>query len=366
MPALGDFPLVSVAGGRLIVSDSENTRFSHGRVTGTCAGASIDPLTLRVVSVIRGNCGNPAVFGRRVIPVVYAPTQRDHPGWGTNALVMRIATADPAATGRYRLGPVIVTYPDCSDCRAETIDGDGSLWVYASMTGARSDSSVLLRVSETTGRVLERWRMPQITRALLATDADGLWIGPSIESGFPGNATRAQQVADTSLYRVAPDARAPHRVFDAGLDGARWLAAAGHTVWLDVGPVRRVSSPRLWRFDGPHATATVRAALTPGGTRACGDLGEGPVTVLGSATGVYCVNTGSSSQFVGWLGRDGRRGAVVARASTPVRWAFADNAVTYRGSYYFIDPPASFFAGGSPSHTHGTFPATLYRVTPRP
>jgi hypothetical protein len=224
---------------------------------------------------------------------------------------------------------VIVTYPDCSDCRAETIYGDGSLWVYASMTGPNSASSLLLRVSETTGRVAQRWR--------------------------------------TALCRIAPGMRAPRRVLAVGLDGARWLAAAGHTIWLDAGPVKGPDSPRLWRFDGPNATPTLRAAPTPGGTRVCGDLGDGPVTVLGSATGVYCVtNTGSFGQSVSWLGRDGRSGAVVARASAPIRWDFADNAVTDHGSYYFIDPPASFFAGGSPNETHGSFPAMIYRVTPRP
>ena len=148
--------------------------FADGRVHGTCAAASVDPLTLHVISVARGNCGDPALFGEHVMAIVYASSLRNHPGWGTNALVMRIATVDRAARAGYRLGPIIVTYPDGSDSRAETIQGDGSLWVYASTTGPRSKLGELLRISETTGRVVERWMMPPIARALLATDANGL------------------------------------------------------------------------------------------------------------------------------------------------------------------------------------------------
>lgn len=356
LPALGQFPSLSVAGGHLMVSDGYGESFRDGRVTGTCVAATVDPVTLRVVSLARGSCGDPALFGERVTPVVYVPTERAPPGWGTNPLAMRIATVDPASADGYKLGPVIVTYPDCSDCRAETIYGAGSLWVYAPMTDPRSESGELLRVSETTGRVVERWRMPQILRALLASDADGLWIAPSIESGWPLHATAAQKVAEASLYRVAAGMRTPQRTFDVGGSGARWLAADDHTVWLDVGPLTRSSGPALWRFDGPAARATIRGTPIPGSAGACGDLGEGSVTVLGAATGVYCVNTAANSQRVSWLEPDGHRGAVVASVPTPIRWDFADNAVTYNGSYYFIDPPTTaIFAstGGSPRGNTG-------------
>jgi hypothetical protein len=198
----------------LIVSNQYNTSFAHGRVEGTCSAATVDAVTLRVIGVARGSCGDPALFGERVIPIVYAPTQRNAPGWGTNALAMRIATVDRAAPGGYRVGPIIVTYPDCSDCRAETIYGDGSLWVYSSMVGTRAKFGELLRVSETTGAVLERWKMPSLARALLATNFNGLWIAPSIESGWPAGATPSAKLADESLYRVTPGVRAPARVFD--------------------------------------------------------------------------------------------------------------------------------------------------------
>jgi hypothetical protein len=370
LPALGQSPWLSVAASRLIVSDTDQMSFARGRVQGTCAAASVDPLTLRVISVARGNCGDPALYGERVMPIVYAPTWRAPPGWGTNPLAMRIATVDRAAPAGYQLGPVIVTYPDGSDTRAETIQGDGSLWVYAPRTGPRAKLGELLRISETTGRVVERWRMPQIVRALLATNANGLWLGPSNDSGFPTDASASQKVAVESLYRVAPGMRSPERVFDVGPDGARWLVANHESVWLDVG--RPSGTPALWRFEGPTATPVIRAAATLGDFRQCGDLGEGSATVLGSAKGIYCVNDpGPQSQGVYWLGSSGGRSTVVASVSTSVSYVFMDNAVTYQGSYYFIDPPTSTDVYPSPSGSIGQEaasygqPAILYRVAPR-
>jgi hypothetical protein len=368
LPGLGQSPFVAVSEDRLIVSDTANTSFANGRVEGTCAAASVDAVTLRVVSLVRGNCGDPALFGERVLPIVYAPTLRNAPGWGTNPLAMRVATVDPAAPGGYRLGPVVVTFPDGSDSRAETIYGAGSLWVYAPMTGPRFKPGELLRVSETTGQVVERWKMPHIDRALLATDSDGLWVAPSSESGWPVGATRSEKKADESLYRVAVGMRSPTRVFDIGQQGARWLAAEGQTVWVDINN-RPSRSPALWRFAGSMATPTVRDAPTPSAAAQCADMGEGPATVLASASGVYCViNPEADSQQVNLLDASGEHNAVVARVSTPMEWESMDDAVTYRGSYYFIDPgfDAVFSPAGGESSGPGrdASPAVLYRIAP--
>lgn len=318
LPALGQLPSVAVAGGRLIVSDGSNTSFTHGRVEGTCSAATVNAVTLRVISLSRGNCGDPALFGERVLPIEYVPTLRNVRGWGTNPLAMRIATVDRAAPGGYRLGPTIVTYADCSNCRAQTIYGDGSLWVYASMVGTGAELGELLRVSETTGRVVERWKVPSISRALLATNANGLWLAPSIESGWPERAAPSEQLADRSVYRVTPGVRVPARVFNVGIGGARWLVANGQSAWIDVNYYfrRRGRLPRLWRFEGPTATPTVRGAQTPGGLGDCGDSGEGPATVLGSANGIYCVNNEPNRQSVNWLGRSGGHSTVVANIAT--------------------------------------------------
>ena len=360
LPALGESPWLAVAGDRLIVSDTDNMSFAHGRVQGVCVAASVDPGTLRVAGVARGNCGDPALFGEHVMAVVYVPTLRDPPGWGTNPLAMRIAIVNPTARAGYVLGPVVVEYADCSDCRAQTIQGAGSLWVYASMAGTGTDFGELLRISETTGRVVERWRMPQIDRALLATNASGLWLAPSIESGWPAHATSAEKVADESLYHVASGMAAPVRVFDVGPGGASWLAAKGRDVWFAT--ARPKGAPLLWRFDGFKATPAVRSSPLPGQASNCWQLSS-PGTVLPTASGIYCVDVADNAQRVDWLEPSGRRSAVVASIPTPVRYDYADNAVTYSGSYYFIDPPAPLGYSVDGLVQPGT-PATLYRITP--
>jgi hypothetical protein len=355
LPALGQYPSVSVVGSRLVVSDDDNTSFANGRVRGTCTAASIDPASLRVMAVARGNCGDPAVFGERVMPIVYAPTTQNHPGWGTNALAIRIATIDRATPLGYRLGPVIVTYPDVSDTRAETIQGDGSLWVYAPVLNPRGRFGELLRVSLTTGRLVGHWKMPEIDRALLATDADGIWIAPSNESGWPLHASAPEKALVDSLYRVAPGMTAPARVFDVGSNGARWLVANGHSVWVSVGRPR--GAPALWRFDGPNATPTIHGVATRGEVQQCGDLGEQSVTVVGSASGIFCANEQEpNAQRVQWLSSSGGRSRTVASVPTEGSYEFMDNAVLYDNAYYFVDPPGS--------QTTGSDRPMLYRIAP--
>jgi hypothetical protein len=356
LPALGGYPMLSVVGKRLFVTDAEDTRVVDARVRGSCAAASVDPATLHLISVARGSCGNPALFAQHVIPVSYVPSIRNHRGWGVNALAMRISVVDRSTASGYRLGPVIVTYPNASDTRAETIEGDGSLWVFAPTLGPRLSYGELLRVSLRTGRVVERWRMPPITRALLATNADGLWLAPSNESGFSEHASAAERVEQSSLYHVAPGMHAPARVFDVGIWGARWLVAHGHSVWLARGRASR--PPALWRFAGPIATPIIRGARTTGAVRTCGDLGDGSVTVTGSTAGIFCLsNPNPNTQHVQWLSPTGGRSSVVARIPTGGAWEFADNAVVYSGSYYFVEPT------GRTSPQFGR--PVLYRVGPR-
>ena len=101
---------------------------------------------------------------------------------------VRIAVADSAARDGYRLGPVVMQYPECSDCNAQWVTDDGSVWINGPSAGGRpgSDGEVL-RVSAANGRVLQRFAVPLLDRALLVADRDGLWIAPSIETGLPAS-----------------------------------------------------------------------------------------------------------------------------------------------------------------------------------
>ena len=363
VPALGDFPELSVARGRLIVSGRANTKIAGGRVVGTCAAVSVDPHTLRVLSVVRGNCGNPALYGERVVPVVYQvnpPNPRR--GWGTDELGIRIATVDRSASAGYRLGPLVVGYPDCSTCRAQMIDGDGALWIYAPVTSPGAPGE-LLRISLATGLVTHRWilRTPMI-RVLLATDRDGLWLAPGAESCCSG--PRSSWVGERFLYHVAADIRAPAPVLDIGSNGAGWLVASGHTVWVQGRSITG-SGPR-WRLDRTHVRAMFTGARVP---ERCFDLGEGSPIVLGSgAIGIYCVTSSTDGQRVVRVSPDSRGARTVTTISTTQEYATPDSAVTLDGSYYFLDPPNTIApAGASALSTRpaARSPAVIYRIRAR-
>lgn len=350
LPALGRFPSLSVAGGRLIVADTDDTAFAGGRVLGTCTAVSIAPVSLRVISVSRGNCGDPALYGRRILPVVYQVNSRPGRGWGSDELGIRVARADRAAPGGYVLGPPVVDYPDCSDCRAQVIYGPDALWVYAPITSPGAPGE-LVRISTATGMVSHRWAIPEMTRALLATDADGLWFAPGIETCCAG--PRSSWRRESELYYVAPSASVPLPKVAVGLLGASWLVASGHTVWIEartrVAPDGRAA---LWRLDRPTAEPALVSARAPD---VCGDLGERPATVLGArAIGIYCVAAGAGSQHVVRLDPRGDGAMIVASVPTLQQYASPDSAAVLNGSYYFLEPPSTI--PGRPR-------AVIYRIT---
>lgn len=233
------------------------------------------------------------MYRERVLAVSYL-ARGVPPSGGVGTFAVRIARADPAARDGYRLGPIVMTYPQCSDCGAEWIYGDGSLWLYDAVNGRGPSPGELVRVSATSGRVQQQWAMPEIIRALLAVDADCLWLAPSNQSGGPPtlHPTAAQRPRYDSLYHVAPGAR-PAAVFRIGSGGALWLVAAGHTVWLDANGIPRGSA--LWRLQGPHATPLLHGQY-PGSTNQGAEFRAGAPTYAGNAAiGIYYVAAGSAT-----------------------------------------------------------------------
>ena len=83
-----------------------------------------------------------------------------------------------------------MTFPALAwgDTEPSWIYGGGDLWLYD-----WTDHFDLLRISATTGAVLQRLVVPKIQSPLLAFNEDGLWIAPTGESSGP-------------LYRLAPGA----------------------------------------------------------------------------------------------------------------------------------------------------------------
>lgn len=282
----GDYAQLGAVGHRIVVTGGAfGGGLIHGHVTGICHSATVNPLTLRVISRAQGNCGNPALYGRRVLPVTYVAS---HSGPTGLMLAVRIATVASGVRDGYRLGPVVLTYSQCSDCQIGWIYGDGSLWVYTPQ-GARmgAGGGELYRISQSTGRVLQRWAMPVFLRPLLAVDSDGLWLSQSLYSGIPSHIPTSQRADYRSIYRVAPGMRTPMRARQLGSLGAYWMVASGHSVWIDESNLGGDSL--LWRLDGGGARVVLRARRLPGGS-ACGQFGSAAQTIAGNAAaGIYCI-----------------------------------------------------------------------------
>jgi hypothetical protein len=383
LPRAGDYFSLAVVGTRVLVSGGPRgslfptgvTSLSDGRAVGSCDAAEVEPGTLRLGPVAHANCGDPALYGELVLAISYSEHQRP-PADGISEFAIRIAHRDARARDGYTLGPVVMTYPQCSDCDAQWIYGDGSLWLYAAYDGEMSHSAgELLRVAND-GRVAQRWAIPQDPRELLAADDDGLWFAPSLEGGYPPHLRGSQRIDYQSLYRVTPGARAPKRVFDLGAGGADWLVAAGHTVWIDDNSFkdkgRRVHNV-LWRLQGPGATPVLHAAYAPNSDEG-GDIGESPATHAGNAAiGIYYVSDPgygsdeSATQRVMRLSPNAAGQRVVSKVPAPLdigSYGAGPPGVALGRSFYFLNPPLlDYRQGDKPPIVQGR--GVLYRVTPR-
>jgi len=367
LPRSGDFSSITLAGRRLIVSGGPDgyaapispgysTTLVDGRAAGVCDAAAVDPRTLVLGRVVRANCGDPALYGEQVLPVACALVHQAY--GGSFATAVRIARFDPAARDQYQLGPVITRYPECSDCQISWIYGDGSFWIYnplASLTP--SPSGELLRISTRTGRVVQRWPMPEIVRALLAVDANGLWLSPSIESGVPGHLRRSRAEPYLSLYRIVPGVRSPRRVLTVGGSGARWLVASGHTASVDIDDRDGYSS--VWTFTGAASPVHGKALSN---TVVGAEVGYGEPTVAGNGTiGFYNVELGNGLERVLRINTTGRQAQTIAKIPAP-DVTIDDGppiAAALDGSFFFLDPPTYSSAGSLIGVIR------LHRVTPR-
>jgi hypothetical protein len=374
LPKAGDYFTLAVVGGRLVVSGgSHGSLFSsdattdivRGRPAWSCDAATVDPATLRLGDVVHGNCGDPALYGEHVLAV--ASLQRVH--FGSGLLVrIRIAHVAPGAPEGYTLGPVVATSPQCSDCWPQWIYGDGSLWIYDQYAGPglTPQNGQLLRISEATGKVAQRWPMPAIDRPLVAVNADGFWLAPSNESGWPAPTPPSQLNRYRSVYHAWPGAHAPTRVLTVGSRGALWLVAQGHTVWLEDGNIS--TRTQLWKLNGVSATPQLLGAYPARSTQG-GEYGEGPPTYAGNAAiGIHYVSNPYNStadpttQQIVRLAPDAPTGRTVAMVHARTSQLYAQTAgVALGNSFYFLDPPTMDYPGGNaPPAIHGT--GVLYRV----
>jgi hypothetical protein len=375
LPKAGDYFALATVGDHIILSGGPDgslfpsgspTSLSDGRVVGTCDAATVESGTLKLGQVAHANCGDPALYGEQVLAVSYLV----HPV-SVGEFAVRIAHVDPGALDGYTLGPVVMTYPECSDRSAQWIYGDGSLWLYDSYDGTTNTAVTqgeLLRISST-GGVAQRWAIPGMTRALLAMNSEGAWLAPSIESGAPLHASRSQIARYQSLYRITPGARAPVPVLNTG-GAARWLVAAGDTVWLETGYANHGTNPyKLWRLQGENARPTLLGHY-PANADETADIGESPPTHAGNSTiGIYYVTNAAyesslhEPQRIIRLSSNTATQRTLASVPTPPHadsYGEGPPGVALGRSFYFLDPPLlDYPSANRPPIVEGR--AVLYR-----
>ena len=107
---------------------------------------------------------------------------------GSGPLTSDVRFAHLAPSGRViDVGPVIMEYGDYSGgARPQVVRDGDSIWLFDYATEAGSEA---LRISASTGRVLQRVVMPAISRPVLAANAEGLWLGQAGNS-FYSQSTR--------------------------------------------------------------------------------------------------------------------------------------------------------------------------------
>ena len=352
------YDTLALVDGRLILSggpegnsDLASATFTAGPRSApatNCHSAVVDPATLTLSDERTGDCINPRLYGVDVLPL--NSVDNGTPRGSTVRIVHATATG-------YAVGPVVMRYSEASDTNAEWIYGDGSLWLYDPTT---TRGSILLRISQSTGAVLQSIRMPWVDRPLLAADSDGFWIAAAVNSSF-------QPLSAGGLYRVAPGATRPALVRRIKWD-ANWMVATGHSLWIDINHAGKSST--LLRFNG---TSTRPALDIPSSSTAGFDVETGyqETAYAGDATaGIWTVRQqtpGQSQQRVVRIDPRSGRASEVASITPPSGFFMeytSPPVVVLGGSMFFLDPPMVSYPGGTSAVTvQGT--SALFRVTPR-
>ncbi len=339
------YDAIAVVNRRIIVYTSPST-------SSTCASAFANPTTLTLSNRRSGSCADPAIFGRLVIPVITVDKGLPAPGGGPSEVV-RIAHVTSASPG-YVLGPIVMTFSAFAygDTKPSWIYGGGDLWLYDWV-----DHFDLLRISATTGAVLQRLVVPKIQRPLLAFNQDGLWIAPTGESSGP-------------LYRLAPGGSRLTPVFNLGPGGfVWWLVASGDAVWLEDQPRPVTKSATIWELRGPDALP-VWHEVQSSALNAVINQNDSPSMVVGNGNaGLWTVavvpSLGDKQQVTRVDPRTGKL-AVVATLPAYPPWtsdpAFIQaswQATTFEGSLFLLEPTTPL-----PDPEMVEIAGFLYRVTP--
>jgi hypothetical protein len=303
----------------------------------TCSSATVDPSTLALTGLVSASCANPATEGRLVLPVF---TVERGAAWSAGSAVptvtvqishlaavipsLQLGPVYMAGSPGFRLGPVVMRFPDESSSWPVWAYGDGYLWLYGPTT---RNGSELLRISSSTGAVVKQLGMPDVLGPILAVDNDGLWMAPP------------------AVYHVGLRASAAVPVFtlSAG-EYAAWMVAAGHSVWFAVSSHGKgwavwqlIGNGAVQHSHGKQASLDNEVELPGGASTMVGDASGDLWTAVPNASGTQqvVIRVGLSSP-----------GSFTTIASITPGYASPDDllngawqALAFNGSVYLLDPP---------------------------
>ena len=342
------YDAIAAVNGRIIVYSHASPSPEYPSTSSTCSSAFVNPSTLALSNGRSGSCADPTIFGRSVIPAISIDTNLPAASGGPSAIV-RIARVTSVSPG-YALGPVVMSFPALAYEQTEPswVYGDGDLWLYDWV-----NHFDLLRISATTGAVLQRLVVPKIQSPLLAFNQEGLWIAPIGESSGP-------------LYRLAPGASRIAPVFDLGPGGfAWWLVASGESVWIDDQPRPVSETATVWELRGPRAVPVWHEASSPTLKTVVGQVPvDSPSMVVGNGSdGLWTVVVSPSGRRQHVSRVDPRTGklalvATLTSAAPQDPMLASWKATTLEGSLFILDPTTQ---AGEAGNAGG---GSLYRVTP--
>jgi hypothetical protein len=315
-----------------------------------CAAVSISGDPPAAHDITMSHCDDPVTTGEQVTMVVTEKTdaRSDSGVSGTIAISHR----NSPATG-FTIGPVVMKYTSASDTTPVTAYGGGSLWIYDLDTNNGPEA---IQVSATSGQVEDVVRTPAFSRPILAANADGLWLGNSIEgSVLPG-----------TLFHVAPGSHVVSTVVSSRNDAVDWLVADQGHVWAAIRPATAIGVLSVWRFDGPDATVAFRTpepSLQEGPNFVVGDEQDGLwLTTSDPPIGEYPAPTDNQHLDVVKLDPDtGKPNVEAALPPLDTLDAYSQTALLqaalFAGNYFLFQSPA---VGGGTGFTQ------LLEVTPLP
>ncbi|MGH9006834.1 MAG: hypothetical protein ACRDV6_03815 [Acidimicrobiales bacterium] len=317
-------------GGRVQLEGTVATKFADQE--GSCVVVPVAPGRLHVGAPVATACDTEDTTGQTVgLTTTYVDN---------NNLGEISATRTDPATGQVTVGPVLLAFQEGSGCGPVSASGAGWLWVYE---GCAVAGPVVLRLSATTGQLLDTVDLSiNFSVPVMAADADGLWFGPSVTSGWNG-------APPAALYRLAPGASTPVAMDKMPERPLCWAVAEGSTVWAGIAAPSCGSAVTV-RYNGldPRPAFTTPARFTT-------------LDVVGGSAGLWTVvsNRGvdATQSIVVRIDPTSGRETVVARSSA-LTLEFGElrsgEVALSRGSLYVLSLPYSTSGGLG----------RLFRITP--